>query len=527
MNTRILATALVLAAMALVACSPGHEGQMGSASLEGTHWVLLTLNGRSPLAGTAITAEFLEDQITGHSGCNSYFGPYTVDGGALRFDEIGMTAMACLEPEGVMVQETTYIEALRNVAGYRLAGDRLEMLGRSGEVVLVYERQEVPEADPAGLVGTEWALVALDDSPLDEGMTITIRFEENQYRGLAGCRHFEGDYHANGGEIRFTSITMLEDECPGAGNEYYVQEGRFTDSLTWARHWGVVGGQLEIQTVRGGVLLFAPATPMPEVTLEGTTTTLPTDATPDIAATVMAIEPPRLYGSYPSPDGEWRAEVEVYDCVRVGEVDEYAYEQLKLVQVSSGEEEIVASQLRYCGGLGAVGLDGLFWSANSRYFYYTDAREGVPDGCGYWERPTIRVDIIHREVERLGGGPVSPDTSKLVTWVGHELVAWDVDGGEIARVPATAPDAGAGPIAWSPDSEALVYVQSASYCPPSGKSYVVRVDWSELRQTLLLESETPTFGGVSWDVPGELSLFDGQGQEWRYSFVTQELTAVD
>jgi hypothetical protein len=208
-------------------------------------------------------------------------------------------------------------------------------------------------------------------------------------------------------------------------------------------------------------------------------------------------------------------------------VDEYAYEQLRLVQVSSGEEVIVASQLRYCGGLGAVGLDGLFWSPNSLYFYYTDAREGVPDGCGYWERPNIRVDTIHREVERLGGGPVSPDRSKLVTWVGQELVAWDVDGGETARVPAAAPDSGAGPIAWSPDSESLVYVQSASYCPLSGKSYVVRVDWSELRQTLLLESETPTFGGVSWDVPGELSLFDGQGKEWRYSFVTQKLRAVD
>jgi len=477
--------------MTLVACRPGHGGQTGSASLEGTHWVLLTLSGRSPLAGTTITAEFLEDQITGHSGCNSYSGPYIVDGSALQFEEIGMTAMACLEPEGVMVQETTYIELLRNAAGYRLAGDRLEMLGKSSEVMLVFERQEVLEADPADLVGTEWSLVMLDDSPLDEGMTITITFEENQYRGMAGCRHFEGDYHADGGEIRFTSIAMLEDECPGAGNEYYVQEGRFTDSLTWARHWGIVGGQLEIQTVRGGVLLFAQASPMPEVTLQGTTTTLPTHATPDIAATVMAIEPPRLYRSYPSPDGEWRAEVVVYDCVRVGEADEYAYEQLRLVQVSGGEEEIIASQLRYCGGLGAVGLDGL-----------------------------------HQDVEYLGGGAVSPDKSKLVAWVGQELVAWDVNGGETARVPTTAPHAGAGPTAWSPDSEALVYVQSASYCPVSGKSYVVRVDWSELSQTLLLESETPTFGGVSWDVPGELSLFDVQGKEWRYSFVTQELRPV-
>jgi len=303
MNTRTLTTALALAAIMLVACSPGHGGQTSSASLEGTHWVLLTLNGQSPLAGTTIAAEFSEDQITGHSGCNSYFGPYTADGSALQFEEIGLTAMACLEPEGVMVQETSYIEMLRSVVGYRLAGDRLEILSKSSEVMLVYERQEVLEADPADLVGTEWSLITLDDSPPDEGMTITISFDENRYRGLAGCRHFEGDYDANSGEIRFTSIAMLEDECPGAGNEYYVQEGRFTDSLTWARHWPDRAWQRAALCAGYAV---------PEVTLEGTTATLPAHATRDITATVMAIAPPRLYGSFTSPDGEWRVEVIVY-----------------------------------------------------------------------------------------------------------------------------------------------------------------------------------------------------------------------
>ena len=34
---------------------------------------------------------------------------------------------------------------------------------------------------------------------------------------------------------------------------------------------------------------------------------------------------------------------------------------------------------------------------------------------------------------------------------------WVITNGEIARVPATAPDAGAGPIAWSPDSARIVF----------------------------------------------------------------------
>lgn len=74
----------------------------------------------------------------------------------------------------------------------------------------------------------------------------------------------------------------------------------------------------------------------------------------------------------------------IYDCVPVGAVEENAYEQLKLIQIDNSVAKIVDNQLRSCGGLGAFGLAGLFWSPNSSYFYYTNAREGVPDGCGYW-----------------------------------------------------------------------------------------------------------------------------------------------
>jgi len=244
--------------------------------------------------------------------------------------------------------------------------------------------------------------------------------------------------------------------------------------------------------------------------------------TPDIAATVIAMQQPRLYGSYPSPDGKWRAEVVIYECVRTGEVKEIAYEQLKLVQVANGDERIADAQLRYCGGLGAFGLAGLFWSPNGRYFYYTDAREGVPDGCGYWKRPIIRLDSTSLDKEYLGAGSRSPDGGKIATWQGRELVVWNINGGEIARVPAIA-EAQPGPIAWSPDSQALAYVQFASYCPLSGKSYVVHLDLLALKWTLLSESEKPTFGDVSWDVPNELVLFDENGKQWIYNFATQQL----
>ncbi len=260
--------------------------------------------------------------------------------------------------------------------------------------------------------------------------------------------------------------------------------------------------------------LFAPTVP---ATVAGTPA-----ATPDLAATVVAVQQPQLYDSHLSPDGQWRAEVVRYDCADLGGVDQIAYEQLRLVHVATGDERVVDEQLLFCGGLGAFGLAGLFWSPNGRYFYYTDAREGVPDGCGYWERPLLRLDVASLGRECLGAGPLSPDGEKIATWQGRDLVVWSVDGGEIARVRALA-EAEAGPIAWSPDSRALVYLQVASFCPLSGMSYVIYFDWLELDHTLLLESEQPTFGDVHWDIPDELVLFNEGGERWVYRFSTRQL----
>jgi hypothetical protein len=49
---------------------------------------------------------------------------------------------------------------------------------------------------------------------------------------------------------------MVEDECPDAEDDYYIREGQFTDSLTWARHWRIRDDQLEFHTAQGGVLVL-------------------------------------------------------------------------------------------------------------------------------------------------------------------------------------------------------------------------------------------------------------------------------
>jgi hypothetical protein len=279
--------------------------------------------------------------------------------------------------------------------------------------------------------------------------------------------------------------------------------------------------------------------PVRTATYTPSTTVVTATSTPDyayfvqttaIVQAVLAAAQPRLYASYPSPDKRWRADILLYDCVRVqasANADENAYEELRLVQADTASEAIIDSQLQNCGGVGAYGLGGLFWSPNSRYFYYIDAREGVPDGlCGYWTAPIQRVDIVTQRVEPVGGGQLSPDKTRLAIWQGVEIVIWRLDDGEMARIPARLRAAFPGAIAWSPDGQSLAYLQTELDCLPYGKSSVTRLHLADQAQDLLFESEAHGFGGLTWDAPYRITLVDDQGNRWRYNLESRELRPV-
>jgi len=228
---------------------------------------------------------------------------------------------------------------------------------------------------------------------------------------------------------------------------------------------------------------------------------------------------PRLFASYPSPDGRLRAEVYIYDCTVVTEEapDGNALEQLLIFTPAQTGGRLVDSQLVYCGGLGAFGLGGLFWTGDNRYFYYTDAREGVPDGCGYWERALLRVETTDWTVDYIGSGPISPDGANIAAWDGSRLVLWRTAGDQIGVSEPPVPDAIPGPIAWSPDSSSLLYLFSEGYCP-LGETYLVRLDLAVQRSTLLFASAHPSFANVEWREPQRVILHDEEGHSWTYDF---------
>ena len=108
---------------------------------EDMKWILESFgepgNQQAVLEGTQVTVTFesAENQLSGSAGCNSYFGDYEVNGSKLSIHQLANTEMACLEPEGVMTQETRYLQALHAVDSYELLDGKLR-LNSEGQVLV-------------------------------------------------------------------------------------------------------------------------------------------------------------------------------------------------------------------------------------------------------------------------------------------------------------------------------------------------------------------------------------------------------
>lgn len=122
------------------------------AGLTGGEWVLLSLRGEAPLAGVRGTLRVETEggepgmiggaRVRGIALCNSYGGELrTAADGVFDVAEIESTEEYCDEPEGVMDQESAFLEALRDAAAYRLDEDRLQLLDSNGETTLTFERE--------------------------------------------------------------------------------------------------------------------------------------------------------------------------------------------------------------------------------------------------------------------------------------------------------------------------------------------------------------------------------------------------
>lgn len=114
--------------------------------LVGTRWLLDSYFDGSallaPIEGSTVDLNFAEDgTVGGNASCNSYGGSYQTSDSQLTFSQLFQTEMACMEPVGLMEQESAYLSLLNQVSGYSVQGNFLVLLNETGQAVLLFQAE--------------------------------------------------------------------------------------------------------------------------------------------------------------------------------------------------------------------------------------------------------------------------------------------------------------------------------------------------------------------------------------------------
>ncbi len=107
------------------------QGVAEAAHLAGSEWRPVEIGGAEVPADTGIFVRFGgEGELTGHGGCNSFFGSYSITGDRIEIGPLGVTRMAC--PEPVSTREFEFLASLENAKQFARERIDLELRDQSG-----------------------------------------------------------------------------------------------------------------------------------------------------------------------------------------------------------------------------------------------------------------------------------------------------------------------------------------------------------------------------------------------------------
>ena len=119
------------------------RGCGGSAAdlLTGTEWTVEDISGEAVIEGSMPTLAFTSaGRVSGGTGCNRFFGSYTLTGEGLNLGRLGATMMAC--PDALMRQERRMFDTLKQVRRFDIGeGGALLLIGGPEDEVLLTARR--------------------------------------------------------------------------------------------------------------------------------------------------------------------------------------------------------------------------------------------------------------------------------------------------------------------------------------------------------------------------------------------------
>lgn len=121
-----------------------HAGAAESASLEGTYWRLLALDGAAlelaPASRPHIALHREDRRLAGFGGCNRFFARYDYSERNISFQLMGGGRVSCPETGDL---EQRFLAMLSRVDRFAIDEDRLRLLN-DGTTVGVFQAVETP-----------------------------------------------------------------------------------------------------------------------------------------------------------------------------------------------------------------------------------------------------------------------------------------------------------------------------------------------------------------------------------------------
>lgn len=249
LRIRLMTTGIALASVLSAACT-----SMTSApdlpDLDGTAWVLSSLQGRSLVEGATATLRFEGGRASGTDGCNRYATSYTADGSKLTFGTAGAATMMACAPE-VMEQARDFTSSLGKTSSHRIEGGQLQLLGPDGAVVASFAPQSL------ALAGTSWRVTSYNNGrqavvSVLAGTGLSMAFAaDGRVSGSAGCNNFMGTFTVSGSSLKLGPPATTRKMCAQPG--VMEQERQFLKALESVATIRQEGERAELRTADGAL----------------------------------------------------------------------------------------------------------------------------------------------------------------------------------------------------------------------------------------------------------------------------------
>ncbi len=132
---------LFVTTVALTGCNEAKQviDTAGNIQLSGDYTITNIYSKGVESASPTISFNALDKTVTGQTGCNSFFGSYTLDLYNITFGEFGVSEKYCDEP--LMEQEGNYLNALRQTGSFTYRNGVLTLFSAEDKSVLLQARK--------------------------------------------------------------------------------------------------------------------------------------------------------------------------------------------------------------------------------------------------------------------------------------------------------------------------------------------------------------------------------------------------